>query len=241
MLTELENLAARPLLTEQPIVVGKYKLSTTQALEIFSPLVRPERFEKLKIVVAGRSLQVIPVLENIYDRGNISAVMRSAEAHGFFRMHVIEPEKFKFKAANRVTKGSEKWLDLRLHRSVQSSVRELRQGGYQIFATHLDTEKSISDVDWSKPTAIVFGNEKDGVTPEMLAQCDGSFKIPMVGFSQSFNISVAAALALYHAFNERLQHGQKGGSLTEVEQQSLLANYLVRCFDNPESYVRGLS
>jgi tRNA (guanosine-2'-O-)-methyltransferase len=127
--------------------------------------------------------------------------MRSFEAFGFLRMHLIDAPGARFKAANRVTKGAEKWLDVRPHPTPRSAVEELRRDGYQIWATDLDTDRSISDIDWSKPTAIVLGNEKDGVSPEMKSLVDGRFRIPMLGFSQSFNISVAGALIFYHALS----------------------------------------
>lgn len=182
-----------------PITVGEKAFSVEDIVERLGRLMTDERRARLDQVVSSRSLRLTAVLENIYDRGNVSAVMRSFEAFGFLRIHLIDAPGAKFKAANRVTKGAEKWLDVHPYPSPRSSVEQLKHEGYQIWATDLDTDRSISDIDWSKPTAVVLGNEKDGVSPEMKSLVDGRFRIPMLGFSQSFNISVAGALIFYHA------------------------------------------
>lgn len=212
------------------IYVGGEPHSIDHILRKLSPMMTEERKQRLQQVVAGRSLHMVSVLENIYDRGNVSAVMRSTESFGFLRMHLVDPPGGKFKAANRVTKGAEKWLDVQHSHSAKETVDLLHRQGYQVWATDLNTQHSIADIDWQKPTAIVLGNEKDGVSEEMLKIVDGRFRVPMVGFSQSFNISVAAALIFYHAFLKL--EGQY--RLDEKAQQQVLANYYLRCFESPE-------
>lgn len=192
-----------------------------------------ERRQRLDEVAAVRSLRLVSVLENIYDRGNVSAVMRSFEAFGFLQMHLVDQPGSKFKAANRVTRGAEKWLDVHKHANARDCVEKLRASGYQIWATDLNTEYSITNIDWTKPTAIVLGNEKDGTSKEMLDIVDGKFRVPMLGFSQSFNISVAAALIFYHARRE-FDHLPGQASVSEEQKRQILVNYYLRCFDNPE-------
>lgn len=226
----LEDFSRHQVYWKNPISVGSVQMDGQTILEKLGRLMTDERKARLNQVAENRSLRLAAVLENIYDRGNVSAVMRSFEAFGFLRMHLIEAPGAKFKAANRVTKGAEKWLDVHAHNDPQSAVTELKREGYQVWATDLDTDKSIGDIDWSRPTAIVLGNEKDGVSAEMKGLVDGRFRIPMLGFSQSFNISVAGALIFYHA-----HLALKGeGRLQPSEQLQLLANYYLRCFDNPE-------
>ena len=215
------------------IEVGGKIYSVVHILNKLSPMMTDDRLRRLKDVVSQRSFHVLPLLENIYDRGNISAVMRSTEAFGFLRMGIVDLPGAKFKAANRVTKGAEKWLDVLPYSSAAQSVQDLKGRGYQIWATDLNTPNEISDIDWSQPTAIVLGNEKEGVSQEMLSLVDGRFKIPMVGFSQSFNISVAASLIFYHAFLE-IRRRELKVHLTQSEQNQVLANYYLRCFDHPE-------
>lgn len=158
-------------------------------------LVSDSRKEKIESTICNRSLNIAPVLENIYDRGNTSAVMRSAEAFGFIDFNIIDRADGEFKAANRVTQGADKWLDIKRFESAKACAQSLKSRGFNIYATHLQATTTIQEIDFTKPTAVVFGNEKDGVSDELLSLCDGSFIIPMYGFSQSFNISVASALS----------------------------------------------
>ena len=114
---------------------------------------------------------------------------------------------------------------------------ELRGQGYQIWATDLSAEKSIDGLlRLDQALAFVLGNEKEGVTPEMRDLVDGSFRIPMLGFSQSFNISVAAALIFYRA---QLEIREREFGLSPAEKRQVLANYYLRCFDNPEALLRA--
>lgn len=219
------------------IQVGGLSASAEQIIGWFQGHLTEERRARLDEVVAQRSLHVVPVLENIYDRGNVSAVMRSSEAFGFLRMYLVDQPGARFKAANRVTRGAEKWLDVKSFSSPAEAVTDLKARGYQVWATDLNTPYSIGDVDWTRPTAIVLGNEKDGVSPEMLKLADGRFRIPMQGFSQSFNISVAAALIFYHAGLQARGLGTTA-FLTESQRRQVLANYYLRCFDNPEGILR---
>jgi tRNA (guanosine-2'-O-)-methyltransferase len=220
-----------------PITVGDLQTTSTQILEALGPLLTDERRLRLEQVVARRSLHLVSVLENIYDRGNISAVMRSSEAFGFLGMSLVDAPGARFKAANRVTRGADKWLDVRGFTSAAAVVGTLKSEGYQIWATDLETDDSIDMIDWTKPTAIVLGNEKDGISPEMRGLVDGRFRIPMLGFSQSFNISVAAALIFYRAHLEMRNFGDTA-FLTPEQRRQVLACYYLRCFDNPEALLR---
>lgn len=222
----------------ESIQVGEVQTTASQIISWLSTHLTDERRARLDEVVAQRSLHVVPILENIYDRGNVSAVMRSSEAFGFLRMYLVDEPGARFKAANRVTRGAEKWLDVKSFGDPSSAVKDLKSQGYQIWATDLNTQHSIDDLDWTKPTAIVLGNEKDGVSPEMLKLADGRFRVPMQGFSQSFNISVAAALIFYHARLQARALGDKA-YLNEEQRRQVLANYYLRCFDNPEGILKA--
>lgn len=218
--------------------VGDRLLGSDQVIQTLEPLLTPERVARIDEVLKARTFSFVPVLENIYDRGNISAVMRSAEAFGFLNMHIIEEENAPFKAANRVTKGADKWMDVEHYKTPRESISRLKARGFQVFATHLEAPCSIEEIDFTKKTSVVLGNEKGGVTSEMQKLCDGNVIIPMYGFSQSFNISVAAALIFFHV--AMMRKGQMGrtGDLTPEEQGIVRANYYLRCFDNPESILQ---
>jgi len=216
------------------------KFSAQEILSLVAPFLTPERQERIRRAVEGRTCDVVPVLENIYDRGNISAVLRSAEAMGYQCAHVIELGE-KFKSANRVTQGADKWLDVRRWRSTRECIEELKRQGFRVVATHLDEKaKPISSIDFLSPVAVVFGNEKDGISNEMIELADETMIIPMAGFVQSFNISVAAAITFYHIFLERMRAFGRVGNLSEEEKLVLRADFSLRSSDNPERLIREL-
>lgn len=215
--------------------VGAWSGGVDDIIARLEPMLLDDRAAKIKKIVALRSLNVITVLENIYDRGNVSAVMRTGESLGFFKFLLIEKEKAKFKAANRITRGAEKWLDVSVQRSASDSVKALKAQGYLVAGTDLNATHALSELPSGKPIALVIGNEKDGITDEMRAMVDIRIKIPMVGFSQSYNLSVASALCLFELYKK--QDSSRG--MTERQRQQLYANYLLRCFDNPERLLRG--
>lgn len=213
---------------EDQFLVQNRTFSSNEIIERLGPCMEEARIARLNEVIEQRSFNVAPVLENIYDRGNVSAVMRSAEAFGYINFHIVEKPEARFKHSNRVSKGTERWMDVQKHESTNACVKELRRQGFKIYCTDLSATHTIDEIDFTGlPTAIVLGNEKDGVSPEMVDFSDGTFILPMAGFAQSFNISVAGALVFYHIFQARKSQGVSG-DLSEKEKQILLANYMFR-------------
>lgn len=210
-----------------------------QVLEVLNPQLTDSRKEKIQFVVENRVQSFQPVFENIYDRGNISAAMRSAEAFGFYKFHIIEQPDAKFKAANRVTQGTEKWLDINKYDTTTSCIESLKAQGLKVYVTHLEAKSiNIDEVDFSEPSALMFGNEKEGISKEALEASDGSVIIPMQGFAQSFNISVAAALSFYHVHQYRKAHQLPSTDLSPEEQLYLKALYYTKSVKNPNLYFR---
>lgn len=225
-------------LPEKILLENGLEVPARVVCDITGPILTPERKTKIDQIVRGRDFGVAVVLENIYDRGNASAVMRSAEAMGYTQIHMIELGE-RFKNANRVTQGAEKWTEVTKWKSTKACIEKLKSQGYQICVTHLDpTAKPIAEIDFSKPTAIVLGNEKEGITPEMAALSDHRVIIPMSGFVQSYNISVAGALSLYQIQQSRLKHFGPGPYLTEAEQEILRAHYYIRSLDSAKDIIR---
>ncbi|MBX2987105.1 MAG: RNA methyltransferase [Bdellovibrionaceae bacterium] len=220
-----------------PIDAG-LKIDHRLVLETVGPLLTASRRERIHEVVKNRCFDVAVVLEGIYDRGNVSAVMRTAEGLGFANFHVIETQE-KFKEANRVTQGADKWVEARKWKSTREAVTELKRQGKRLVVTALtDRAKSITDVDFSRPSALVLGNEKDGVSAEMIEAADEVVVIPMTGFVQSFNISVAGALSLFQILRDRELRRGRNGDLTEEQQAILAAYYYLRTQDSAEDVLR---
>ncbi len=202
------------------IQILEKEFDVTRIISTFDFLVTEARKQKIERIVKLRSRSCVPILENIYDRGNTSAVMRSAESFGFFDFHIIDKSK-DFKESSRVTQGADKWLNVNRSTNTYKTLTKLKIRGVKIYTTALtQTAIEIKDLDFSSDVAFVFGNEKDGVSKEALDLSDGNILIPMVGFTQSFNISVAAALCFQEA-------RKISRTVSEEEANALKASYIL--------------
>lgn len=144
-----------------------------------------------------RTRHIAVVLEDIYQSHNASAVLRSCDCFGVQDIHVVEARN-PFNPAGDVAVGSSKWVDFYSYPDTPSAYYRLRQLGYRIVATTPHTDDTlITELDISQPTALVFGTELTGLTPQAIELADAYVKIPMFGFTESFNISVCAALSLF--------------------------------------------
>ncbi len=164
-------------------------------IEALSPVVTPERLERIEEVVRNRTDRLVLVLDCIADPHNSSAVLRSADAFGVQTVHVIVGE-HGFRASRGVSKGTHRWLDVIRYRNAEASVRRLKQDGYAIYVAAMGADTTPEELRGTPRLAVVFGNEHRGVSPEMRSLADGTFAIPMCGFVESLNISVAAAITM---------------------------------------------
>ena len=209
-------------------VFGGRRFEPGEIIARLEEFLTPERRGRIEDVLAARTYRVATVVEGIINMGNVSAVMRSAEALGFQPFHVITGGD-DFKDSKRTSQGAEKWLDVFQWTTPAECVKHLRGQGYRVVVTHLDeTSVEIGKIDFSAKTALVFGNEKEGVSREMLALSDERCIIPISGFVQSFNISVAAAVALYHARQDRVARLGSHGDLTDAEIEELRAVFFLK-------------
>ncbi len=185
-------------------------------------LLLSERTARVQRVVAQRTRSLVVVLEDLEDPHNVAAVLRTCESFGVQEVHAIA-KSYSFHPNSKISQGAEKWLDLHLYREPERCLSLLKRRGYLLCATHLsEGAVSLLDLPADRPLALVFGTEKVGVTSAVLSACDVRFKIPMMGFSQSFNISVAAAICLSHLVFRRLgPKGREEGDLPEAERETL--------------------
>lgn len=172
-------------------------------------LSNPQRVSTLSKVLEKRHDDITIVLENVHDPHNVAAVLRSCDATGLLNVHWIYYGKQKIPDLGKKTSGSaKKWIDISIFKSVEESFAELRAQGRTIITTHLDsTAVSVYDVDFTKPCAIVFGNEHEGVSATARELADYNMIIPQFGFVQSLNISVACAVTLFEAMRQRMKAG----------------------------------
>ncbi|MEL6177569.1 MAG: RNA methyltransferase [Myxococcota bacterium] len=201
-------------------------MEDTQVVETLKPMIDPRRIERIEAALEGRTYSLTVVLETLYDEGNMAAIMRTCEGLGIQRVNMLSIGAFK--SERRITQGSHKWLDVYQYVDPITCMRDLRAEGYRIVATHLEASRPIHEIDFTQKTAIIFGNEKEGVSSHLLEHVDARMSIPMSGFVQSFNVSVAAGLTLYHALSERRRALGQVGDLTEEEKQRLRARFYRR-------------
>lgn len=154
------------------------------------------RKERFRQVLEKRTNHFTIAMEDIFQLHNTSAVMRSCEVFGIQQLNVIE-EKFGKSIDKEIAMGAQKWVDINKFESVADCLSTLKGKGYQIIATtpH-ENDCLLDDFDISKPSALFFGTERDGLSEEILQQADGFLKIPMAGFTESLNISVSAAIII---------------------------------------------
>lgn len=178
--------------------------------------ITPNRRDGFERVLANRTRHITIAIEDVYQLHNTSAVMRSCEVFGVQDLHVIE-ERFGKRIDKEIAMGAEKWVDIHRYQNANQCIDTLRKKGYQIVITspHIDANY-LQDFDVSKKSAIFFGTEKNGLSPEIMNQADAKIKIPMVGFTESLNISVSAAIVIQDLMN-RLRQTSIDWKLTEEE------------------------
>lgn len=173
----------------------------------------PEREAKIRRVLNRRQNGLVVVMENVHDPHNISAVMRTCDAVGVQDIFVLNntiPRHKKFgKSSSASALG---WLSVRQFTDTAACMAAVRQLCDKVYATHLGVQShSLHELDLTARVALVFGNEREGVTEECLKHCDGNFIIPQMGMVQSLNISVACAITLYEALRQRNNAGMYNG------------------------------
>jgi tRNA (guanosine-2'-O-)-methyltransferase len=185
-------------------------------------LLTPERKARIQSVVDARLGSVTVVLDRLLDPHNTAAILRTAEGLGIARAHVVPHEAGDSVAHRRVTQDAHKWLEIEIHASGARAAAMLRLAGYEVWAGHLTPNARLhGEVPADRPVALLFGNEHEGPAAETLAACTGTFRIPMAGFTQSFNVSVAAGIALADLTSARRRSLGKPGDLPEEERVQL--------------------
>ena len=180
------------------------------------------RKERIEQVIANRTRNLVVVLDRLEDAFNMAAVLRTCEAMGVQEIHVVRNKTVAWSPNSKVTQGCDKWLDLTSYEDFAACHRALKDRGFSIQVSAIrDGAKSLFDLKFDQKVAMVFGNERTGVSDEVLALADGVFWLPMFGFTQSLNISAAASACITRAVAWRIEHLGKQGDLTEPETGAL--------------------
>lgn len=228
-----------PPVEEDPFQFGETRLAPERIVALLQPHMTDRRLQRIRDVVSERTRTVVPVIEGLVNTGNVSAVMRSAEALGYQDVHVIEGNNERYKHSQRTAGGAQQWLDVWRWRGPETFATHMHDAGYRLVATHLHADTvPIRSLDFTEPTALIFGNEEAGVSDAMMREVDAACEIPLPGFMESFNVSVAAAVALYHAQQDRLDRQNHHADLSEAEQSRLVARFCLRSVTEPERIIR---
>jgi tRNA (guanosine-2'-O-)-methyltransferase len=182
----------------------------------------PERRARIDEVVAHRTRTLTVVMEALCDPQNVNAVLRTCEAFGVQALHVVEGPMKVYDPNKKISQNADKWLDVRRWTSTRDCLGFLKSEGFAVYATHLGVDSvPLSGLSFAPKVALVFGNESRGVSDEAVALADANFTIPMLGFTQSFNVSVAAAITLARAVERRTVERGRHGDLGDAEAQAL--------------------
>jgi tRNA (guanosine-2'-O-)-methyltransferase len=167
----------------------------------------PKRFHRLRAVLDRRQPDLTVLLEDVQVPRNLAAILRSCDAVGVFEAHAVWPGG-RLKISRPASGGNRKWLPVRKHLTLAAALEHLKDRGLRVLAAHPARGAiPFREIDYTVPTALLLGNEDDGLTDEALAAADAIVTIPMEGMGTSLNVSVAAALLLFEAQRERRAAG----------------------------------
>ncbi|CAL66070.1 TrmH family RNA methyltransferase [Christiangramia forsetii] len=207
--------------------------NTLDHLQSFLTPRRKALFEK---VLAQRTDHLTVVAQDVYQLHNTSAVVRSCDVFGIQNIHVIE-EKIPRRIDKEIAMGAQKWVDINRYTSTTTCLKNLKKKGYRIVATSPhDDSQLLEDFDISTPAALFFGTEKDGLSEEVMREADATVKIPMVGFTESLNISVSAAIIL-QSLTTKLRKSGVEWQFSEEEKNLIRMNWTKKTVKNSEEII----
>jgi tRNA (guanosine-2'-O-)-methyltransferase len=187
--------------------------------------VSDRRLERMAAILDRRLESVVVVLETVYRRHNVSAIMRSAEGFGVHEVHLITNG---FRPSKGAARGAERWIEVRVHADTAGCVAALKDRGYAIWAADLHPDAVSPDaMPVDQPVAVLMGAELTGVSAQARALVDGFVTVPMVGMTESLNVSVAAACILSR-LTDRRRALVGAGDLSAERKARILAAWIER-------------
>lgn len=196
-------------------------------LDYLEKYLTENRRQRFNEVLSKRTRHFTVATEDVYQLHNTSAVMRSCDVFGVQELSIVEEQNVK-KIDREIAMGAQKWVDLNRFHSAKDCIRFMRNSGYQIVATtpHKD-DCLLQDFDYTKKSCFFFGRETEGLSEEILNEADCFLKIPMVGFTESLNISVSAAIIL-QSVTSRLRNSDVIWELSQEERDIIKLNWIKR-------------
>lgn len=205
-----------------------------------SDFITEKRLGRIKEVASKRTNHFAVALENLFQGHNASAVLRTCDCFGIQNVFAIENVN-KFQPNEEIALGAEKWLNINHfndEKSVEKCYAELRSQGYKIAATTPHGNPvPVEEMDVTKPIALVFGTEKEGLSEQALAGADFTVALPMYGFTESFNISVSAALFMQKIIDKSIAQ-KVDRFIDKNEQKILIASWILKTVSDPEGLMK---
>lgn len=208
-----------------------------ELIEYLSTYVTDNKWSLFQQKIQDRTRHLTVVVENLFQAHNISAVLRSADCFGLQDVHVIE-RGYTYSVNDDIALGASKWLNVTHYAESENNTLDcyakLKEKGYKIVATtpHKDGV-NLEDYDFTQKTALVFGTEKKGLSPDAIQHADAWLKVPMYGFTESFNISVCAAICMHHA-TWKLRSNNQFPSLSTEEKEELIYQWIHKVLKTPD-------
>lgn len=199
--------------------------------------VTEDRIKRFDEVLTNRIKHMHIVLEDVYQAHNASAVVRSADCFGVQYVHFIE-NRNKYKISGDVALGASQWVNIQRHKDTKEALAGLKKEGFKIVATSPHkNDKTIFDFDVKEKFALVFGTEKEGITSDVVNMADEFVKIPMMGFTESFNISVCAALCMQE-LTHKIRKEVKDPYLANEEKECIYLDWLLKSIKRSDLLVK---
>lgn len=187
-----------------------------ELLTYLEGFISEERKDRFISILKNRTKYITVAIEDVYQMHNTSAVIRSCESFGIQEAHVIEG-RFGKRLDKNIAMGAQQWVDISRYATSTEAIDILKRDGYKIVATSPHADSSLlTDFQLNSPVVLFFGTEKEGLSTEVLDKADMSLKIPMVGFTESLNISVSAAIILQD-LTSKLRKSKLSWRLTNEE------------------------
>ena len=210
-------------------------------IEYLREFVSTERYNRIQEIARKRTRHFTVVVENLFQSHNMSAILRTAECLGLQDVHIIEQD-FEYEISTQVALGAQKWLSIYRYNNLEnntiSCLQSLKEKGYKIVVT-LPCEKQhlLDDIPIDAKTAFLFGTELNGLSQTAIDMADEFIKIPMYGFTESYNVSVSVGLTMMNV-NERLRKSLINWSLSDDEIGDLELDWLKKSIKDSDNILK---
>ncbi len=213
----------------------------TYLIEQLSEFLTPHKQELFERILNLRTRHFVVAAEDIAQERNAGAMIRTCDCFGIQNFHLIENSHSK-KATHHIAKGAEKWVTTKVHQRNEEStiacINELKAQGYRIVATTPHApENSLDEFDISTPAAFFFGSEDPGISEVVEQHADELLTIPIYGFTESYNVSVATALILQHV-TLKLHQSDVNWQLSDREKEELFLEWTIKTIRKPDLLIQ---